>query len=72
MCLDTFREYSSIQENNFKKQQNPTHIYIYIHTKCLLGVSIMRSCEKQEIQLVNADELASDALTDTKCSLVHE
>lgn len=35
----------------------------YIHTKCQIGVSNMRSCEKQEIQLGNADELASDALS---------
>lgn len=57
MCLHTFTEHSVI----FKT--------IYTHTKCLIGVANMRSCEKQEIQLGNVNELASDALSVHKVSL---
>lgn len=58
----------------------PSHIHrtqcdiknIYIHSKCLIGVSNMSSSEKQEIQLGNVDELASDALSVHKVFPFHE
>lgn len=59
MCLHTFTKHSVI----LKK---------YIHTKCLIGVANMRSCEKPEIQLENVDELASDALSVHKVFPFHE
>lgn len=43
-----------------------------IYTKCLIGVSNMSSSEKQEIQLGNVDELASDALSVHKVFPFHE
>lgn len=59
MCLDIFKECSAIQKN----KQYYTYMFKHTHTKHLIGVSNMRSCEKQEVQLVNIDELAADALT---------
>lgn len=59
MCLHTFTEHSIV----LKK---------YIHTKCLIGVSNMRSREKQEIQLGNVDELASGAFSVHKVFSFHE
>lgn len=60
MCLHTFTEHSVTLKN------------IYIHSKCLIGVSNMSSSEKQEIQLGNVDELASDALSVHKVFPFHE